>query len=189
MPTLNTKVPVAMNGLLQGLFGIRSRHAGLSHRSNAQWRRVLRAVLRELDGYWRENVTTDQLHASRLARSLVSAEHALAGDEFWPGFAEGILRFSLELLGDYPDHRQRKRGRRENGHYRLDRLRSIHYTQHVHQKYLTLHAAADAQLPNVPRPLWRTWKVFHDEHGFHQPERTRMDWFRQKHPNAYASVF
>ena len=89
-------------------------------RSSGEWRKTLRAVLHELDCYIAHNVDTDELHRMMLLSGLAGADESLKEENFWPGYAEGITRLALVLLGDYPDHRRRKRGRKEDDHYKLD---------------------------------------------------------------------
>jgi hypothetical protein len=96
---------------LARLFGSASKLATTDRRTAAQWRKTLKAVLGELDRYVSANVDTDELHRSMLLTGLVAADESLKQDDFWPGYAEGITRLALILLGDYPDHRRRKPGR------------------------------------------------------------------------------
>ena len=85
-------------------------------RTPTEWRKTLRLELQELDRYLTENVETDDLHKSMLRLGLDSADKALNEEDFWPGYLEGITRLALLLMGDYPDHRGRKPGRKKSEH-------------------------------------------------------------------------
>ena len=110
---------------LARLFGSSSSEATLDKRSVAKWRHTLLNVLSELERYLAENIATDDVHLLMLHSGIDAARASLQTEEFWPGYAEGITRLALLLMGDYPDHRRRKRGRKQEGHYLLSRLRSV----------------------------------------------------------------
>jgi hypothetical protein len=87
------------------------------------------------------NVDTDDMHHMMLLSGLAAAHESLQEDDFWPGYVEGITRAMLVLLGDYPDHRRRKTGRRQADHYELHRLRTVQWMQTPAQRLHTLIAA------------------------------------------------
>src|SRR5438445_1948921 len=124
-----TPVPKAGQVQLSRLFGSISVEALRETRTIGQWKRTLRNVLRELKSYITANVDTDELHINFIASGLLAAEESLKEENFWPGYAEGLTRIVLVLLGDYPDHRPRKRGAKSSDHYALQLCRSLHYTQ------------------------------------------------------------
>src|ERR1700674_4424299 len=114
-----TQVPRGMEVQLARLFGAASSEAKMKSRSPAQWKRTLRGVLQELFHYLEANVETDDVHWPMLHSGLAAAYESLKSNDFWPGYVEGITRLALILMGDYPDHRKRKRGRKPEDHYRL----------------------------------------------------------------------
>lgn len=183
------RVPKAMQVQLARIFGQRSREARAPTRTSAQWRHTLKAILLELDLYRRANVQSDTLHNLMLDSGLASADSALQQEDFWPGYVEGILRFALVLLGDYPNHRRRKPGRKANDHYRLNLRRSVAYVQNAEQRFRTLWAASQMHLPNVPGPMWQVMELFYQEYSYHVPRRVFLDWYRRHHPEAYAAIF
>lgn len=73
------------------------------------------------------NADTDELHRFIILSGLYAADEALKQDDFWQGYVEGITRALLILLGDYPDHRDRKTGRKDEAHYKLDTMRSAQW--------------------------------------------------------------
>jgi hypothetical protein len=89
---------------LSRLFGTGSSEAKLERRSDKQWKRTLLNVLQELDRYLAANVETDEVHRLMLHSGLYAAHVSLEEQDFWPGYAEGITRLALILMGDYPDH-------------------------------------------------------------------------------------
>src|SRR5579864_5586240 len=123
---------------LARLFGSNSKEARGKTRTPAQWRRTLKSVLREIDSYVQRNVDTDDLHLLMLLSGLAAADESLKGDDFWPGYVEGMTRLALILLGDYPDHRRRKPGRKKDNHYSLNRLRSGYWMQTPDQRFRTV---------------------------------------------------
>lgn len=148
------------------LFGANSAEAKASTRTNAEWRRTLRSVLHELDRYVAENVDTDELHHLMVLTGLAAADKALKEKNFWPGYVEGITRVALLLLGDYPDHRRRKPGRKKADHYKLDRLRSLRFDQNVDQRVRTLLAARAAGFPQLTANPRDVLTQFRTEHGY-----------------------
>src|SRR6266851_5780156 len=102
----STEVPRAVQVQLARLFGADSKKAKQETRTPTQWKAVLREVVRELKNYIRANVDSDDLHVVMIDSGLFAAREALNEADFWPGYAEGITRALLLLLGDYPDHRR-----------------------------------------------------------------------------------
>src|ERR1700689_3852032 len=95
-----SSVPQAMRIQLARLFGADSRCARAKRQSNAQWRKTLLNVLRELDRYVAANVvTTDDVHLFMLHSGLYAAHESLRQEDFWPGYAEGMTRVALVLMG------------------------------------------------------------------------------------------
>jgi len=109
----------AMQVQLSKLFGADSEMAKSTAETSVQWRRTLKAVLGELKRHIAANIDTDEFHRMILCSGLMGAEEALKHDDFWPGYVEGITRLCLILLGDYPDHRKRRLGRKDKDHYKL----------------------------------------------------------------------
>jgi len=122
-----------------------------------------------------------------LATGLWAARESLKEKDFWPGYAEGITRFALTLLGDYPDHRkQRLHGKRKH-HYSLERFRSLIYAQTHEQKVKTLFATSTFGLPKLstkPMEFWRQYRAQVRSPSYRQ----FLQWFRKNHPNDYAAV-
>lgn len=135
-----TTVPRAMQVQLARLFGSDSKEARSAARSSAEWRKTLKSLLHEIDRYIAHNIDTDELHHWMLLSGLAAADESLNEKHFGPGYAEGITGLALTLLGDYPDHCKRKPGRKKDDHYKLDRLRSMHWTQTPNQRLQTLLA-------------------------------------------------
>lgn len=163
-------------------------------RTPAQWRITLRRVLKELSRYLEENIETDDLHWPMLYSGLAMAYDALKATDFWPGYVEGITRLALILIGDYPDHRKRKRGRKQDDHYRLSRCRTLHYTQTSAQKLITLQAASPASFGpimgiNLSKDAYDALREFRREAGFKPGYKEFIRWYRKKYPQDYVAVF
>ena len=183
------EIPEAMRVHIGRLFGPQSRYARKTHLSDAEWRSLLKALLIELDRYRRVNVNTDGLHSLFLDTGLASADHSLNADVFWPGYIEGILRFALLLMGDYPDHRGRKRGRKSLEHYELTLLRSPAFTQTSSQRFRTLYMAVDLGICGTKKKMWQLLSPFYDEFGYRRTNRETLEWFRRTYPDIYSRVF
>ena len=84
-----------------------------------------------------------------LCTAFAAANESLKEENFWPGFVEGMIRLNLLLLGDYPDHRKRKTGKKKAEHYHLDRLRRLHYLQNQDNKLKVLFAAQMFGFPKL----------------------------------------
>jgi hypothetical protein len=181
-------VPQGMRVQLARLFGADSRCARAERQTSAQWRHTLLRVLQELDRYVAANIVTDQLHMLMLHSGLYAAHESLNEEDFWPGYAEGITRVALVLMGDYPDHRRRKKGRKQGDHYSLSRERSVRYVQTWSQKLSTLVAAKPMGL-NLRTPPYDALREFRRQYGDKPGYDEFFKWYRLKHPQDYAVVF
>jgi hypothetical protein len=189
LPNDNVKdVPKAIKVQLTRLFGSDSPEARMENRSDAQWRSTLLKVVHELDRYLAANVETDALHLLMLHSGLYAADLSLKSENFWPAYAEGITRFAILLMGDYPDHHKRKAGRKRENHYRLSRLRSVHYIQDSNQKVNTLVAAHAAGM-KLATPPFAALRSFRDQFGYKPGYAQFLKWYRKEHPQDYAAVF
>jgi hypothetical protein len=184
-----TTVPKAVQNQLARLFGERSAEARKVKRTSAEWKRTLRKVLHEIDRYISANVDTDELHSMIIATGLCAADESLNEEHFWPGYAEGITRVLLALLGDYPDHRRRRTGARRQGHYRLDLRRRVCYIQSVDQRFRTLLAAGVFKLPRLSRPPQEVRNEFLGQFGTRATLREFLEWYKKEFPADYTAVF
>ncbi|MEW5915526.1 MAG: hypothetical protein AB1762_03940 [Gemmatimonadota bacterium] len=176
--------------LMGRLFGENSSEAAELSRTDAQWRKTILKLLRELDRYQRANIRTDGFHELLLAASLTAAHKAATeDDDIWPGVVEGLVRYALTLMGDWPDHHRRKKGRKAENHYDLGLRRSITYRQDTHQQFLTLYQAVESKSFGVSTPMWQLLSSYYEEFGYTKGERSRIDWFRKKYPEVYARIF
>lgn len=171
------------------LFGAASVEATAETRSAAQWRRSLRKALDELHSYAQTNVETDDMHWFMICTAFASAHESLKEENFWPGFVEGLVRLNLLLLGDYPDHRKRKSGKKRNDHYRLNRLRSIHYAQNTDQKVRALYAAPRLGFPKLSVSPDDAMSEFRQRHGYGASYGQFIRWFKATYPTDYALLF
>jgi hypothetical protein len=174
---------------LARLFGAESKHASTFKRSGLRWRKTLRAVLREIDSYVAVNVDTDELHRSMLLSGLAAAAESLKQEDFWPGYAEGITRLALILLGDYPDHRRRRYGRKQDSHYRLDRARSVHWVQTPEQRFTTLLDVGSVGFPQLSAKPRDVLSMFRQRFGNKPNHAQFIEWYRVHFPEDYAAVF
>ena len=160
----------------------------MKSRSPAQWKKSLRGILNELFRYLETNVETDDVHWPMLYSGLDAAYESLKGEDFWPGYVEGITRLALILMGDYPDHRKRKRGRKTEDHYRLSRYRSVQYVQTSNQKLGTLVAAPMLGI-ELSKDAHTALREFRDVAGYKVGYKEFFRWYRKKYPQDYAAVF
>jgi hypothetical protein len=173
---------------LARLFGSESPAATMGTRSMKQWKRTLLNVLHELDRYLTANVETDDVHLRMLQSGLYAAHESLKNEDFWPGYVEGITRLALVLMGDYPDHRRRKGGRKQDDHYRLGRLRSLRYIQTTRQELSTLLAAPHVGI-KLSMPPYDALREFRRQFGWRPGYDKFFKWYRQNYPRDYAAVF
>ena len=184
-------VPKAMQIQLARLFGSESKAAGPEMRTATEWRKTLSAVLQEINRYIATNVDTDELHRWMLLSGLAAADHSLRlkDEDFWPGYAEGITRLALMLLGDYPDHRKHKSGRKKDGHYKLSASRSVQWIQTPEQRFRTLFAAGRIQYPELSASPRDVLEEFRWQYGFQPDHSDFMEWYRKHFPKDYVLLF
>ena len=149
-------VPESFQVQLSRLLGSSSNEASKKYRTKKEWKGVLYKILMELYEYMEANVETDKMHSEILYDCLIAARESLQYDNFWPGYVEGITRFALILMGDYPDHRRRKGGRKKKDHYKLNLSRTLAYIQDSDQRVRTLLEASRIGFP----PLSCNMKMF-----------------------------
>lgn len=182
-------VPKSVQVQLARLFGSGSVEATKQVRTASEWKRTLRRVLHELDRYITTNVDTDELHATILASGLFAADESLKAEEFWPGYAEGLTRVILGLLGDYPDHRRRRRGAKSSDHYRLQLCRSLQYAQNSDQRFRTLLAAGAFGLNGLSRRPREVLDEFRSRYGSRPTWVQFLRWYKKNFPEDYTAVF
>jgi hypothetical protein len=182
-------VPQSMQIQLARLFGSNSREAKASSRTPAEWRRTLKQVLNEVFQYLEQNIDTDELHYIMLLSGFAAAHESLKCDDFWPGYAEGITRIAMVLMGDYPDHRKRKAGRKTFEHYQLNRYRTGHWTQTPNQRLYTLLAVGTVETPKLSKNPREAFSEFQRQYGSQPSYKKFMDWYRKTFPADYATVF
>ena len=183
-----TAVPRAMQVQLARVFGANSADPRKTERTASEWKVVLRKVLHELDRYVQANVDCDELHSMFIATGLFSADESLNQDDFWPGYAEGLTRVILLLLGDYPDHHRRKGGPKAKDHYSLSLMRTLQYGQSVEQRSRTLLVAGNVGLPGL-RTRPRDVLMGIRQAGFGGTHADFVQWFKKKYPDEYTAVF
>jgi hypothetical protein len=176
-----------MTILLSRLFGAGSAEARATGRSPAAWRKTLRRVDEELLQYLDANVHTDPVHEMMLHYAVLAADKALDDEDFWPAYAEAMVRLALLLMGDYPDHRRRKGSGKRTDHYRLSYHRTIGFIRDPEQKYRWLHAGKNlGETTFDPRDAWFSYQT---KVGKKATRKGFLRWFRDKHPAEYAKLF
>ena len=187
--THKIKVPKSMQVQLSRLFGTNSKEAKKKTRTLAEWKRTLKKILDELYRYQYHNVHTDELHTMMLDSCFYAAHESLKQEDFWAGYLESIIRLSLILMGDYPDHRSRRGGKKKKDHYKLDYMRSIAYTQNINQKIQTMLAAPKMGLPGFELDVREVLSLFRDEKGYSATYKEFISWFKKHYPEEYAALF
>ncbi len=143
----------------------------------------------ELEQYLRTNIDTDELHMYMLYTGFLAAEESLNTNDFWPSYTEAILRIAFILLGDNPDHRKRKGGRKRNGYYDLQLRRNVRYIQDSNQKLRTLLAVSRFGLPKLDKNPNEALREFRGEIGYKATYKDFFKWYKNKYSKDYARVF
>lgn len=183
--------PESLKNLLLCLFGD-IKISNKTEKTEKEWRETFLKILKELDQYLKENIETDEFHTLLIHSGLASAhmyiEENKNFDQALLGYIEGIIRFSLSILGDLPNHSKRKGGRKKVNHYELNRLRELHYSQSPSQKYHTLILAYQGgfDLKTNPEIAMRN---FRNQHGYKKDYGDFLKWYRINYPLDYAKVF
>jgi hypothetical protein len=178
-----------MQVLLSKLFGTSSRKANSNSLKEDQCRTILSQLVDELYFYMDENVQTDELHRLMLLSGLVAAKESLKEEDSYLGYIEGITRFSMLLMGDYPDHRKRKGGRKNSDYYKLNLLRSVTFVQDPEQMFRTILAVDNTGFPDLSVNPRFALEKFRDEFGTKATHRNFIEWYKKKYPDDYATLF
>jgi hypothetical protein len=178
-----------MQVLISKLFGASSQKATAQSLKENEYRVILSKIVDELYLYMDENIQTDELHRLMLLSGLVAAKESLKDDNFYMGFIEGITRFSLLLMGDYPNHRRRKGGRKNSEHYKLNLFRSVTFVQDHEQKFRTILAVENTGFPELSICPRVALNKFRDEYGNGATHRDFIAWYKNNYPNDYAMHF
>ena len=186
---MSNSVPPAFKIQMARLFGATSAEAKNEHRTIEQWRKTLQKSLDEIYAYTEANIETDDIHWLMICSAFASAHAALKEDFFWPGFIEGLVRLNLLVLGDYPDHRKRKGGKKKSTHYSLNSFRSLHYLQDSDQKLRVLYAQPRLGFPELSISPLDAMSIFRNQHGYQASHREFMKWYKKNYPKDYASIF
>jgi hypothetical protein len=184
-----TKIPEAMKVQLSRLFGKDSKEARREQATASEVRNTLKKALMELEHYLEANVDTDELHLLMLYTGIWAASESLKEDQYLFGYIEGITRLALLLMGDYPDHRQRKGGKKKADHYDLKRMRTLTYIQDSNQKLQTLISASRTGFLELSINPYEALREFRKEKGHGATYREFFRWFRAKYPEDYAAIF
>ena len=188
-PKFRRDVPPSIKVQLSRLFGSQSVEARKDAFTDTEWKQNLHRILKELEQYLMHNVDTDKLHMYMIYTGFFAAEEALKEEDFWPSYTEAILRITFLLLGDYPDHRRRKGGRKREGHYGLQHFRSIRYIQNTDQKLRTLLAVPLLGLPKLEKDPREALHEFRGEVGFKATYKDFFKWYRERYGKDYSLVF
>jgi hypothetical protein len=182
-------VPTPMQIQLARLFGQRSSELHKTERTPQQWKKTLKKLLDELFRYVESNIQSDELHWLMICSCFAAANEALETENFWPGYVEGITRLNFLLIGDYPDHRKYRCGKKKKGHYALNQHREILYVQRPAQKMKTLLAAQAVGYPQLSCNPRDALSKFREEHGFSKGYWEFFSWFKKRYPLDYAALF
>lgn len=188
-PKPRQPIPPAFKVQFGRLFGGQTAFNRNDDLTDTEWKHVLHNILIELERYLKQNVDTDELHMYMLYTGFLAAENALNERDFWPPYCEAILRISFLLMGDYPDHRRRKGGRKHEGYYSLDQFRNVRYMQDTNQKLTTLLAVTRFGLPKLEMDPREALHEFRDQVGFKSTYKDFFKWYRKNYPKDYALVF
>lgn len=182
-------VPKSMQVQLARLFGTSSAELKSVERTPRQWRKTLQKQLDEVFKYAEENINTDEVHWLMICSGFADASESLKAEEFWPGYVEGITRVCLLLMGDYPDHRKYKGGKRKANHYDLGSYRKLVYAQGVTEKEKVVRIAAKLGVPGVALNIREVVSEFRSERGWGADSAEFVSWFKKRYPKEYASIF
>jgi hypothetical protein len=178
-----------MQVLLSKLFGASSSKAKSQLLDENMYRQYLSEIVDELNMYLTENIQTDEFHRLILLSGLVSAKESLNDENYQVAFIEGITRFSLSLMGDCPDHRSRKGGRKNNDYYKLNLHRSINFVQDHEQKFRTIIAVGNVGFPELSTNPRIALGIFRDQYGSNATPREFIEWYKKTYPADYAILF
>lgn len=182
-------IPEPMQVQLLRIFGGSSVELKSNERTNAEWKITLRKMLDELFKYAEENIQTDQLHWFMIYSGFAAANVALNDREFWPGFTEGIMRVCYLLMGDYPDHKNYKCGKKKKNHYSLNTLRTTVYMQSPEQKKRTIYVASAIGYPEININPRDAMSEYREEKGYDGGAADFLKWFKIHYPSAYSALF
>lgn len=174
------------------LQGKRGTHGLAGWHGIVSWRRLCRRLIEHLERYVRANVVTDRIHHAALEEAIEGLRRAVDAPE---GERESELVTSfaylcLLLLGDKPDHWERRGSVNRPEYYLLSQHRSVHYsqtpaqiarmiwTQCVYPKWMANRESAE--LKKLDSTYW--------SHRRRHRDAEFVAWFRRLYPQEYLKL-
>jgi len=182
-PGADTPRKSAIPSLFARLFGEQSPEVVAALRTPGQWRRSLRKVVKELEGYLEANVESDPVHEHFCRLALSEAREVLDEADFWPEFATRLVFLALLLMGDLPDHGRRRGGARRSEHFTLRRHRTLAYFQTAEQRHRLLYTIRSS-LKKDPRDASFEFGTRFGK----KSSREFMRRYRNRYPNDYLKI-
>lgn len=184
-------IPIEVEHFLSFMFGKDSTHGLTGHHPEIVWKRYCTKLTVHLEKYINKNVITDKVHGRNIQLAIDDMKGGVNSIAREPLLVAALCRLCLLLLGEMPDHWEKKTINRPE-HFMLDQFRSLQYCQSAEQKAkLIIATYVEPQLSREPRNedadrLWNEYTRVYNRKGKHAEF---VDYFRKTYPNEYLSLF
>ena len=185
-------VPISLEYLFSSLFGKAKYHGYVGAVSARTWKKDLAKTAKYISKAIELNARTDAFHRRELLetceRLISHIEGAKTVDQANVAAVESLVRLVFMLLGDVPDHWNKKSPYRDSS-WRLDAHRSHQFCQSSVQKVRLLIDLVDQR---------GCLKLDLGEYGSLLEAYVRcsggspdefLEWFKREYPAAYCEVF
>lgn len=178
--------------LLSTLFGKEKNHGIVSAENNTSWAKHICRIFELIEKSINQNIVfSNNYQKSEISHVLSEVKVKISEKKSINSINQdtitGMSKIIFNLIGKMPDNWERKVINHPN-HWRLDRYRTIYYSQTNRQKAnlimeLAKHSDYNFGLPSKQELNHKFYREFkNDEVRF-------IDWFKKNYPENYIKMF
>jgi len=187
-------LPIEVEHFLTNVLG-RSLHGTTGFPRTREWRGYCTRLFDHLQRYVDTNLVTDATHRDHVQHTLRSLKDAVRKQQAREALlVTGLVRLCLLLLGDFPNHWQKKVVNRPE-YFALDRFRTVHYSQSPEQRAKLIWRTAiyprieKARRSGPDDPDAERWNSLYDRLDRRGRHAVFITSFRRESATEFARLF
>jgi hypothetical protein len=141
-PVGGVSIPLEVEWFLASMFGGHSTRGAVGYNKGREWKKWCKRLSAHLRKYVEANLVTNREHRQAIECALEYIEKSVGKpeEEREPRMVSGLTSLVLLLLGNSPQHYQRRRIVSRPSHFKLNRHRSLRYCQSAEQRSLLIYS-------------------------------------------------